>query len=208
MLTVALSGGIASGKSIVARVLEDLGCYIHHADIIAHELTAPERPAWREVVNHFGQNILNEDRTINRARLAKIVFEDRDERRFLNQLLHPLVLEKKKEVIQALRREGRYKIFVSEAALTIEAGFADFFDKVVIVYCKKEIQVKRLMDRDNISRKEALKKIRAQMRPEKKLKYADYVIDSSGSIESTVEQTERVFRQLMLDYEMKLKTSP
>lgn len=208
MLTVALSGGIASGKSVVAKVLEDLGCYIHHADIIAHELTAPEKPAWKEIVDHFGQNILNEDKTINRARLAKIVFEDKDERRFLNKLLHPLVLEKKKEAIKALRREGRYKIFISEAALTIEAGFADFFDKIIIVYCKKETQVKRLMDRDNISRKEAFKKIKAQMKPEKKLKYADYVIDSSGSLKSTIEQTERVFRQLMLDYEMKYKTAP
>ncbi len=208
MLTVALSGGIASGKSVVAKVLEDLGCYIHRADIIAHELIAPGKPAWKKIVNHFGQKILSDDKTINRARLAKIVFEDKDERRFLNQLLHPLVLEKKKKAIKALRREGRYKIFISEAALTIEAGFADFFDKVVIVYCKKETQVKRLMDRDSISRKEAFKKIKAQMKPEKKLKYADYIIDSSGSLNSTVEQTERVFRQLMLDYEMKYKTGP
>jgi len=203
MLIVALTGGIATGKSVVAKVLEDLGCYIHHADRIAHELIEPGTPAWEKIVTHFGQKILNKDQSVNRSRLGEIIFADEKERSFLNRLIHPLVLEKKKEVVNLLQKEGRFKIFISEAALTIEAGFADFFDKIIIVYCKKEIQIKRLMERDKISRKEALKKIKSQMKPEKKLIYADYIIDSSGSIQSTIEQTERVYRNLTLDYEMK-----
>lgn len=203
MLIVALTGGIASGKSVVAEVLEELGFYIHHADIIAHDLMEPEKPAWKKIVAHFSKKILNEDKTINRSRLGKIIFSDEKERRFLNELIHPLVLEKKKEVISRLEKEGHYNIFISEAALTIEAGFADFFDKIIMTYCKKEIQIKRLMERDGISRKQTMKIIKSQMLPQEKLKCADYIIDTSSSLQSTVEQTERVYRNLIIDYEMK-----
>jgi dephospho-CoA kinase len=203
MLTTALTGGIATGKSVVAKVLEELGCYIHHADKTAHKLMEPGKPAWKKIVAHFGQRILNKNKTINRSRLGEIIFASKKERAFLNRLIHPLVLEEKKKAVDLLEKEERYKIFVSEAALTIEAGFTGFFDKVVIVFCKKEIQVKRLMERDKISRAEALKRIKSQMEPEKKFRYADYVIDTSGSIESTLEQTERVYRNLVLDYEVK-----
>jgi dephospho-CoA kinase len=203
MLVVALTGGIASGKSVVAKILEELGCYIHHADRVAHELMEPEKDVWKKIVAHFGQKILNEDKTVNRSRLGKIVFSDEKERRFLNKLIHPLVWENKKEVINRLEKEGRYSIYISEAALTIEAGFADFFDKIVMTYCKKEVQIKRLMERNGISRRQTMMIIKSQMQQQEKLKYADYIIDSSGSLQSTVEQTERVYRNLMMDNEIK-----
>jgi len=202
MLTVALTGGIASGKSVIAKVLEELGCYIHHADLVARELTEPKKPAWKSVVAHFGQKILNPDKTINRSKLGEIVFSDNKEREFLNGIIHPLVFEKKKEIIYELRKEGAYKIFVSEAALTIEAGFADFFDRIIIALCKKDTQITRLMERDQISRKAALKKIQSQMDPEKKAQFADYRIDTSGRIQNTIEQTEIVFRNLMMDFQL------
>ena len=207
MLIVALTGGIASGKSVVAEVLEELGCYIHHADKIAHDLMEPEKPAWKKIVAHFGKKILNEDKTINRSRLGKIIFSDEKERRFLNELIHPLVLEKKKEVISRLEKEGHYNIFISEAALTIEAGFAGFFDKIIMTYCKKEVQKKRLMERDGITQKQTMNIIKSQMQPQEKLKYADHIIDTSSSLQSTVEQTERVYRNLIIDYEMKDATA-
>ena len=203
MLEVALTGGIATGKSVVAEVFRNLGCYVQHADKIAHKLMEPGRPAWEKIVSHFGKNILNKDQTINRSSLGALVFADEKKRNFLNSLLHPLVMEKRKEVVRRIRREGRYRIFISEAALTLEAGFSSFYDKIVVVYCPQEIQIKRLMERDNISCQEAQKKIRVQMAPEEKAKQADYLIDSSGSLAHTVEQTERVFRNLMLDYEFK-----
>lgn len=202
MLIVALTGGIASGKSVIASVLEDLGCYIHHADLIARVLLEPEKPAWQSVTAHFGRKILNTDKTINRSQLAEIVFSDSKERHFLNNVIHPLVLEEKKNTIRTLRRKGIYKIFISEAALTIEAGFKDFFDRIIIAFCQKDIQIKRLMERDRCSRRDALKKIRSQMDPAKKSKLADYLIDTSGSIKDTIEQTESVFRNLMMDYEL------
>jgi dephospho-CoA kinase len=203
MLIVALTGGIASGKSVVSSILEELGCYIHHTDRVAHEIMEPEKPAWKKIVAHFGEKILNKDKTINRSRLGKIIFSDKKEQNFLNELIHPLVLKKKKETIEKLEKEGTNTIFVSEAALTIEAGFTDFFDKVVVVYCKKEVQIERLIERDQISRKDAIKKLMSQMASEEKLKYADYIIDTSGSLQSTVEQTERIYRNLMIDHEMK-----
>ena len=203
MLVVALTGGIATGKSVVAEVFIDLGCYVQHADKIAHKLMEPGRPTWEKIVSHFGKNILNKDKTINRSSLGELVFTDEKERHFLNSLLHPLVMEKRKEVIRRLRKKSRYRIFISEAALTLEAGFASFYDKIVVVYCPLEIQIKRLMERDSVSYQEAHKKIRIQMAPEEKAKQADYLIDSSGSLAHTVEQTERVFCSLMLDYECK-----
>jgi dephospho-CoA kinase len=202
MLIVALTGGIASGKSVIADVLGELGCYIHHADIVARELMEPEKPAWESVVAHFGPGILNPDKTINRSLLGDIVFADDKERLYLNSIIHPLVFEKKKEIIQLLRDEGAYKIFVSEAALTIEAGFNDFFDRIIVAFCNKDIQITRLMERDAISRQEALKKIQSQMEPAKKVEFADYRIDTSGNILNTVEQTEIVFRNLMMDFEL------
>jgi len=108
MLIVALSGGIASGKSVVAQVLEELGCYIHKADLAAHQLMAPHEPAWKKIVGHFGPTILKSDNTINRTKLGSIVFSDKKERLFINNLLHPLVFKKKKEEIIKLNTEGLY----------------------------------------------------------------------------------------------------
>jgi dephospho-CoA kinase len=202
MLTVALTGGIASGKSVIAKILEELGCYVHHADLVARELTEPDKPAWQSVVAHFGQKILNPDRTINRSKLGEIVYSNNKERIILNNIVHPLVFEKKKEIISKLREEGSFKIFVSEAARTIEAGYTDFFDRIIIALCKKDIQTRRLMGRDQISRTAALKKIQSQMDPEKKAQFADYRIDTTGRIQNTIEQTEIVFRNLMMDYQL------
>lgn len=203
MLIVAITGGIATGKSVVAKTLENLGCYIHYADKIAHKLIEPEKPAWKKIVARFGEKILNPDKTINRSKLGNIVFSREHDRNFLNKIIHPLVLEEKKKTIKNLKKDGQYKIFVSEAALTIESDFTQFFDKIIVVYCNEETQIKRLRKRNNISRDEALNKIKTQMSSKEKLKYADYTIDTSGSLLHTVEQTERLFRHLMRDYELK-----
>jgi dephospho-CoA kinase len=203
MLLVALTGGIATGKSVVAEILKQLGCYIHEADNVAHQLMEPEKPAWKPLVAHYGSKILNQDKTIDRTALGAIIFANKKERIFLNNLLHPLVMEKKKQIIKKLRAEGKHKIFISVAALTIEAGFRDFFDKIVVVYCDRETQLKRLVERDKLTQKEAQKKIKSQMPPEEKLKVADYIINTNGSINQTVDQAEQIYRNLMIDYQLK-----
>jgi len=204
MLLIALTGGIATGKSVVARVFQDHGCYIHAADDIAHELMEPGRPAWEKIVGHFGEKILNPDQSLNRVILGRIVFADEAERNILNGIIHPLVLDEKRKTIERLEKEGRTKIFVSEAALTIEAGFAEFFDKIVVVTCAADIQIRRLMDRDRLSREEALRKIGAQMPAGEKTKCADYVIDTSGALEETLAQAERVYAKLAEDFKIKM----
>lgn len=206
MLTVALTGGIACGKSVVAKILEEKGCFVQSADQIAHELLNPGAPAWEEVVAHFGTGILNADKTVNRGKLGSIVFADEKERRRLNAIIHPRVLEKEEEAIRDLESKGRTGIYVSEAALTIEAGFQKHFDKIVVVFCAKDVQVQRLMARDGIARPEALRKIRSQMPVRLKLGYADYAVDTSGTLAETVEQAKRLFAQLSQDAVLKKKT--
>jgi len=201
MLIVSLTGGIATGKSVVAQILKELGCYIHKADLVAHQLMEPHEPAWEKIIDHFGPSILKSDKTINRAKLGAIVFSDKKERLFINKVLHPLVFKKKEEEIKKLMSQGCFNIFVSEAALTVEAGYVQFFDKIIITHCQKDIQIDRLMKRDQIDRAESLKRIESQMPFEQKLEYADYDIDTSGTLEKTIEQSERVFRILMSDYE-------
>jgi dephospho-CoA kinase len=203
MLIVSLTGGIATGKSIVAAVFEQLGCHIHHADRIAHRLMEPHSPVWQKIRDRFGSSILKSDNTIDRTKLGAILYSNREERLFINRLIHPLVFKEKKQEIEKLKSGGITKIFISEAALTIEAGYADFFDKVVLIHCKREIQIERLMERDKIKRPLALQKIDSQWPPAKKIKYADYMIETSGSIAQTVEHAERVFRSLVMDNELK-----
>ena len=203
ILRVALTGGIACGKSVVARLLEEKGCFVHSADKAAHDLMSPGRPAWKKIVARFGRDILREDRTIDRSRLGPAVFSDPSARRFLDRLIHPLVLTEQEQILRRIEREGRVRIFISEAALTVEAGYARHFDLVVVVHCSKSEQVRRLRERDGIGRAAALRKIGTQMPRKEKLRHADYAIDTTGSLAETVEQTERVCACLHQDAKLK-----
>lgn len=204
MLTVALTGGIAAGKSVVGGVLLRRGCTVDKSDDIARSLLAPGQPAWSKIVERFGPGFLTAGRAIDRKKLGALIFTDAEARRFIDGIVHPLVMAAKKETIARLEREGRVKIFVSEAALTIEAGYAEFFDKVVVVYCPEEIQTERLMARDGLTCEEAGRRIRSQMPGGEKLAYADYVVDTSGTLEETLDQAEELFEELLLDWRIKL----
>jgi len=162
----------------------------------------PGRHAWKQIVARFGPSILRPDRTIDRARLGPIVFADPAARRFLDRLVHPLVLAEQEKAVRRLEREGRGRIFVVEAALTIEAGYARHFDRVVVVHCGKAEQVRRLRERDAIGRATALRKIGSQMPIREKLRRADYAVDTSGPLTRTVEQTERLYAHLVQDAQM------
>ena len=200
MLTVALTGGIATGKSIVARVWLELGCYVQQADQVAHGLMQAGTAVWEKIVARFGTEILGPDgHSIDRGSLGRRIYAQPEDREFLDRLIHPHVLEERNTLISRLREEGEYRIFVSEAALTIEAGYADLFQKLVVTYCPIEVQVGRLRERDQIGQDEALRKIRSQMPAEDKLGHADYVIRTEGDIAATIEQAERVYRYLLQD---------
>lgn len=199
VLRVALTGGIACGKSVVARIFESKGFFVHSADRAARELVFPGAPAWDKIVRRFGPGILLPDRSIGRARLGELVFSDPEARRFLDALLHPLVLAERNRVLRAVEKEGRHAVFASEAALTIEAGYDRHFDKVVVVHCDESVQVRRLMERDGIGEEQARRKIAAQLPRQEKLKRADYAIDTSGTLAETIEQAEKVCALLIQD---------
>jgi dephospho-CoA kinase len=203
VLRVALTGGIACGKSVVSRILKDKGCIVFPADEAAHALMAPRRPVWKKIVARFGEAVLRPDKTIDRARLGAIVFADARERRFLNALIHPRVMAEVEKTVARLERRDQAPIFIVEAALTIEAGHAAFYDKVVVAHCPEDIQVSRLMARDKISESEARRKIATQMPVAEKLRHADYVVDASGSFQETIDQTERLYAELVRDAELK-----
>lgn len=203
MLLVALTGGIATGKSVVARILKEKGCYIQNADQLAHELMQPETSVWENLVAHFGPSILNFNGTIDRAKLAAIVFRDEEERDYLNKITHPAIMEKIKLTISQLKQEQKHDIYVTEAALVIESGLQDFYDRLVLTHCKKEIQLARLMNRNGLTEEEALLRLNSQLPDEKKMPFAHYLIDTSGSIEETIEQTERLYLRLYQDAMMK-----
>jgi dephospho-CoA kinase len=205
VLLVALTGGIACGKSVIGRLLLEKGCFVHSADTAAREVMSPGTDVWRTVADHFGPGILREDGTIDRAKLGAIIFSDDKERAFLNGLVHPRIFERIRETVARLEKEGRHTIFVSEAALVVEAGFARFYDKIVVAHCDRDIQVRRLMERDGIGRAEALKKIGSQLGQEEKLKHADYTIETSGTLAETIEQTERVYAMLVRDEELRAR---
>lgn len=199
VLTVALTGGIATGKSLVAAVLRRRGCHVESADLVARGLLSPGRKAWREVVKHFGPSILSSDRSINRTKLAAIVFSDPAERRFLDSLIHPLVMAEKKKTVRRLAKAGRRRIYVSEAALTLEAGYDGFFDRIIVTDCPRPLQIRRLMARGRLGRRDALRRVRAQLPRRAKLRMADYIIDTAGTPEQTIARAEEVAVRLRED---------
>ena len=203
MLIVSLTGGIATGKSIVAGVLRRRGCHVHEADLAARELEAPGRPAWEGIVAHFGRSILGPGGEIDRAKLGAIVFADARRREVLNGIVHPLVFEATRAAAARLEVEGRVRVFVHEAALTIEAGFAGFYDKIVVTYCPPDLQIARLVARDGIPADAARRKIETQVPSAVKLAFADYAIDTSISLEDTVGQAEELYEDLLRDERVK-----
>ena len=196
MLLVGLTGGIATGKSLVSEILRGLGTYIIDADKIAREVVEPQKPAWLEIVEFFGKDIINKDRTINRKRLGEIVFNDPLKKRKLEEIVHPRVIEEENRMLKEYLKIKPDGIVIIDAALLIEAGSHKRVDKLIVVYADKETQTKRLMERDGLSRPDAEKKIASQLPLDKKVKMADFVIDNSKGIEETQRQTIDIFNKL------------
>jgi len=164
MLIVGLTGGIATGKTAVANILREKGCYIDNADLLAQDLMQPGGEAFLAVVNHFGREILTSDGKIDRQKLSKIIFKVPEERETLNNLTHPLILNKVREKVACLEKSGDYEIYVTEAALIFEAGYQFFYDRVVLTFCQPEVQVERLIKRMVFRRKKLCSKLKASGR--------------------------------------------
>ena len=195
MLRVGLTGGIASGKSTVAAWMRELGCYVLDADKLAHQLTEPGQPPYEEVVREFGSEILLPDRRINRDRLAAIVFADRSKLAKLNVIVHPRVIAEQDRELARIAYSQSDAVAVVEAALLIEAGYHSRLDRLVVVWCRPEQQLERLLAR-GLTREEADLRIAAQMPLEQKRALADDLIDCSGPLERTRLQVEELVAKL------------
>ena len=198
MLIVGLTGGIASGKSTIARALrEEPGIAVVDADRIAWETYRPGTEVYKKLVERFGDGIVNAQGEIDRKKLGAIVFRDPEARRSLNDIVHPAVLSKLREIAQRERARGT-QVLVVEAALLLESPHVDrsFFDYYVLVAVDPEEQLRRLMERDGLPREEALRRVQAQTPQDEKLPRADFVLWSRGRPEDTVREAQALFRQL------------
>jgi len=197
MLKVGLTGSIAVGKSHVVAVLKDLGCVVFDADKLAHAVMEPGQPAYDEVIREFGSEVVGPDGAIDRTKLGAIVFSDDARRRRLNEIVHPRVKDEQDRLLCEAEAADPNAIAVVDAALMIESGGYKRFDKLIVVFCDRESQVRRLMARNEIGPEEAEQRISAQMSSEEKRRYADYEIDTSGSYDDTRQRTVEVHRKLM-----------
>jgi dephospho-CoA kinase len=213
MLKVGLTGGIAAGKSVVGEMFVALGARLVQADRIAHSLMQPGEAVYNEVVRHFGREILNRDGSINRGRLAEAAFGPApapegqrtsgvqksriDE---LNRIVHPVVIRSQDAWMQEMGRQDPHAVAIVEAALILEAGAGERFDRLVVVTCNEKQRVARFAARQKIdleaARKEVVRRMAAQLPDEEKIKAADSVIDNSGSLDQTREQVRQVWEKL------------
>ena len=202
MLKIGLTGGIASGKSLVSRMFVDLGAHCIDADEIAHELMRPGEAVYDEVVRKFGNEILNPDQSVNRAKVAELAFDKRRPRIYeLNRIMHPEVIKRYESWMEEIRRREPEAIAILEAALVLEAGLRRRFDRIVVVTCKPQQRIERWAQRFNLdpetAKTEVTRRMMAQAPDEAKIQAADYVIDNSGSFEATRNQVERVYETLL-----------
>ncbi len=198
MKIIRLTGGIGSGKSVVASFFSEFGAKVIDADRVAHELLRPESEAWKAIVEHFGNSVLNEDGTINRKRLGNIVFNNPEELQFLNKIMHPAISKRIEELINFYKSTGAPYIVI-DSPLVLEAGKGTSDNPIVVVICNDELRIQRVMKRDSISRDEVVRRIQSQMPQEKKAMLADYIIDNSGSIEETKKKAWEVWKMIISD---------
>ena len=204
ILSVGLTGGIASGKSLVTRELGRLGAIIIDADEIVHKLMRPGGAAYAPVLERFGREILDQEGSIDRRVLGKRVFADPRDRWALNGIVHPLVLKEEERLHSEIRLLAEDRVVVTDAALLVESGTHKRFDRLVVVWCSVEEQLRRLATRDGMAREEAMLRIGAQMPAAEKVKLAHYTLETSGSVDHTREQARALFAKLQADLDAKL----
>lgn len=193
-LVIGLTGSIATGKSTVAKMFLELGVPVIDADQISREVVEPGERAYEKIVDVFGKGILHDDGTINRKKLGAIVFQDEEKRKVLNRIVHPEVRKKMLERRDRLVDENK-KAVVLDIPLLFESKLTHFVEKTVVVYVNPDVQLKRLMSRDDITEEEALHRIHAQIPIGEKAEMADEIIDNNGTIEETYQQVKNILKK-------------
>jgi dephospho-CoA kinase len=196
VFVIGLTGGLGSGKSTVAEMLRELGAVVLNADQIGHQVYAPGGPAYQEVVAAFGPQVLAADGSVDRRRLAGIVFQDPQALQRLNAITHPRIREGIRQRLRELASQGT-RVAVVEAALLLEAGWDDLVDEVWVTVCPPEVAARRAAERSGISLEEALARVRAQMSNEERVRRAQVVINTDTDLAKTREQVEQEWARLM-----------
>lgn len=200
MLKVGLTGGMACGKSVVGEMFQALGAHVIQSDAVAHQLMQPGEAVYEEVVRRFGTAILNPDRTVNRAKLAEAAFGHPSRVAELNKIVHPAVIEYENQWMQETSQRDPHAIAIVEAALILEAGSANRFDRLLVVTCRPEQRIERWASRAKVdvetARREVTRRMAAQLPDEEKIKAADHVIDNSGSLDETREKIQQIYGML------------
>lgn len=198
MISVGLTGSIASGKSTISAIFEQAGAKIIDADQIAKDVVQKGLPAWHKIVAHFGHSVLLSNGQLNRAHLAEVIFNDPIQKNHLNAIVHPYVHNKIIELrhhYENLQADG---IVILDVPLLYEVGMEKDFDKVIVVYVPEVIQLERLMQRDGICEQAARSRIKAQLSMEEKKRRADILIDNSGTLETTQDAVLKIY-QILVD---------
>lgn len=196
MLKVGLTGNQGSGKTFVAQEFEKLGCYAISADRLGHEVLKRDGEAYEEVVREFGSAIVGSDGEIDRKAVGRIVFADPERLKTLNTLVHPHVFRRQEEYFERVREKDPDAIVVSEAAIMVESGSYKRYDCLIVTVCPPEMQIERYCEREGANEAEARARLARQMPQDEKRKYADYVIDTSGTKDETARQVGELYRQL------------
>jgi dephospho-CoA kinase len=207
MLRVGLTGSIAAGKSFVSGVLAELGCRVLDADETAREVVEPGSPGLREVRAKFGDSVIKGDGTLDRIALGALVFADAGKRATLNSILHPYIIAQQDERLREWEAVDPDVIAIVDAALMIESGGYKRFDKLIVVHCRPDVQLERLMSRDKLNHEEAEKRIGSQMPQEEKKKFADYLIDTSDGFEAARRSAAEVWGKLCQEAKKKGSSS-
>jgi dephospho-CoA kinase len=193
---IGLTGGIGAGKSTVTQMLEALGAAVIDADKVGHQIYLPDLPAWREIVDTFGPEVLNADRTIDRQALGKLVFADPEALRTLNRIVHPKMFDRMGELIAEMRARGWMKAIVVEAAVLIEANWMALVDQVWVVMASAAVVVERLAKQRLLSPEQVRTRIAAQLSNHERLKHAHVVIHNDGSLEEVCHAVQQAWDQL------------
>ncbi|MCX5848890.1 MAG: dephospho-CoA kinase [Deltaproteobacteria bacterium] len=197
MLNVGLTGGIACGKSTVAKMFVSYGAHLIDFDRLAHEAQEPERPAWKKVVDSFGKEILLSDKKIDRVKLGNIVFADKKKLITLNNIVHPLVYQSWHVRLEKIGKKENHAIVLSDVPLLFEGNMQHLFDLTILVLITPEEQIRRLIARNRVNKEEAEKRLNSQMPINEKRALADIVIDNKGSVSETEKRVEHVWQELL-----------
>lgn len=205
MLNVGLTGGIACGKSTVASIFVELGAHLIDFDRLAHYVQEPGKPAYKEVVHHFGKAILRQDKKIDRVKLGNIVFGDKKKIAELNNIVHPLVYQEWRVRLDKIRTKEKHAVVLSDVPLLFEGKMQELFDLTVLVLIDPEEQIRRLRIRNGLSKEDAEKRLKSQMPIREKIKLADIVIDNEGSVSDTENKVKQVWEKLLYLEKQKYK---